>query len=251
MERVSFDSEGYKLIGDLHLPPGKNAPCIVSCHGLASSKDSEKWLTFACRAEDEGYAAFRFNFRGCGWGNDWSEGDSEDTTLSNRIKDYKAALDFLENTGKVDFSRLGVIGSSLGGCTIIAANDPRPKAYVALATPYRFGRPTPEMLKSFQERGYYENPRVEEPRFARIRKDLYDDFEQYDMGEAIKRVKYPLLIIHGSKDLIPASDAYALYEKANEPKKLEIIEGGSHRFVDTGHLGRVIELSIGWFKEYL
>ncbi len=107
------------------------------------------------------------------------------------------------------------------------------------------------MLKSFQEKGYYENPGAEEPRVSRIRKDLYDDFKQYDVGEAIKRIKYPLLIIHGSKDLIPVDDAYALYEKANEPKRLEIIEGGSHRFVDTGHLGRVTELSIGWFKKYL
>ena len=251
MEKVTFYSEKHKLIGELHLPTGKNAPCIVSCHGLASSKDSEKWLTFACRAEDEGYAVFRFNFRSCGWGDEWSEGNSEDTTLSNRIKDYKAALDFLENTGKVDLSRLGVIGSSLGGCTIIAANDHRPKVYVTLATPYRFPQPTHEMLKSFKEKGYYENPEVEEPRMSRIKQGLYDDFKRYDMGVAIKGIKSPILIIHGSKDLIPVSDAYALYEKANRPKRIEIIQGGSHRFVDTGHLGRVTELAIRWFKKYL
>ena len=71
------------------------------------------------------------------------------------------------------------------------------------------------------------------------------------MGEAVKKIKHPLLIIHGSKDAIPVSDARRLYENANEPKRLEIIEGGSHIFVDTGHLGKVIDLSIGWIKEYL
>lgn len=251
MEKVSFYSEGYKLIGNLHLPPHKDSPCIVSCHGLASSKDSEKWLTFTCIAEDAGYAAFRFNFRGCGWGDEWSEGNAEDTTLSNRINDYKAALNFLEKTGKVDFSRLGVIGSSLGSCTIIAADDPRPRTYVAMATPYRIGEPTSEVLKSFKEKGYYENPEVEEPRMSRIKRDLYDDFKRYDMGEAINKIRYPILIIHGSKDQISVSDARILYEKANQPKRLEIIEGGSHQFVDTGHLGIITELAIEWFKEYL
>lgn len=248
-ERVEFRSEGYRLIGNLHCPY-ENAPCVLLCHGIASSKDSEKWLTFACNLEDEGYAALRFNFRGCGWGDEWSEGDFQDTTLTSRIKDYKAALDFLMSTGRVDTNRLGVIGSSFGGCTIIAANDPRPKSYVALATPYRFGA-TPVMLKSFQEKGYYENPGAKEPRMSRIKETLYDDFEQYDMADAVKKIKHPLLIIHGSKDAIPLGDARRLYENANEPKRLEIIEGGSHIFVDTGHLGKVIDLSIGWFKKYL
>ncbi|MFC1864661.1 alpha/beta hydrolase [Chloroflexota bacterium] len=248
-ERVEFRSEGYKLIGNLNCPYEK-APCVLLCHGIASSKDSEKWLTFAHNLEDEGYAALRFNFRGCGWGDEWSEGDFQDTTLTNRVKDYKAALDFLVSTGKVDASRLGVIGSSFGGLTIIAANDPRPKTYVALATPYKLGT-SPVMLESFREKGYYEYPGAEEPRMSRIKETLYDDLESYDMAEAIKKIKHPLLIIHGSKDAIPVSDARILYENANEPKKLEVIEGGSHIFVDTGHLGKVIDLSIGWFKRHL
>jgi dipeptidyl aminopeptidase/acylaminoacyl peptidase len=248
-ERVEFRSEGYKLIGNLHCP-FENAPCVLLCHGLASNKDSEKWLTSACNLEDEGFAALRFNFRGCGWGGEWSEGDFQDTTLTARIKDYKAALDFLVGTGRVDTSRLGVIGSSLGGCTIIAANDPRPRTYAALATPYEFVT-TPVVLKSLQEKGYYENLKAGEPRTSRIKKTLYDDLKLYDMGEAVRKIRHPLLIIHGSEDAIPVSDARRLYENANEPKRLEIIEGGSHTFVDTGHLGKVIDLSIEWFKKYL
>ncbi len=246
---VAFWSEGYKLIGNLH-SPNEDAPGILLCHGISSSKDSEKWTTFARHLEDEGYASLRFNFRGCGWGDEWSEGDFQDTTLTSRVKDYKAALDFLGSTGKVNVNRLGVIGSSFGGCTIIAAHDPRPKAYVALSTPYRLGT-NPEMLKNFQEKGYYENPGADDPRMSRVNKTLFDDLKLYDMGEAVRRIEHPLLIIHGSKDKIPVSDARRLYENASEPKRLEVIEGGSHSFVDTGHLGKVISLSIGWLKKYL
>jgi len=250
MLNIEFYSDGYRLIGNLHLPTQRNAPCVVLCHGLASGKDSEKWLTFAHDLEHRGYAALRFNFRGCGWGNEWSEGNFEDTTLTSRIKDYRAALDFLESIDRVDINRFGVIGSSFGGCTIIAANDPRPKVYIAMATPYRFG-PTAEMLRSFRKTGYYQNPEAVQPRMSRIKKGLYEDLEQYDMGDAVKRINRPLLIIHGSRDSISVNNAKRLYENANDPKRLEIMEGGSHIFVDTGHLGKIIGLSIEWFDQYL
>jgi len=86
---------------------------------------------------------------------------------------------------------------------------------------------------------------------SRIKEDLYDDLELYDLGEAVTKIVHPLLIIHGSKDAIPVNEVRLIYENANEPKELEIIEGGSHIFVDTGHLGTVVNLSVGWFKKYL
>lgn len=248
-EAVEFSSEGYRLIGNLNRPY-ENAPGVLLCHGIASSKNSEKWLAFTSALEEAGFASLRFNFRGCGWGDEWSEGNFEDTTLTSRIADFKAALDFLKNATKVDFNRLGVIGSSFGGCTIIAASDPRPKAYVAMATPYQWVA-SPEMQMSFIEKGYYQNPSATEPRMSRIKEDLFRDLALYDMGEAVKKIKRPLLIIHGSRDTIPLSDARRLYEPASEPKRLEIIEGGSHTFVDTGHLGKVLGLSIDWLKKYL
>ena len=248
-ETVEFNSEGYRLIGNLNCP-GDNTPCVIFCHGIVSSKDSEKWLAFASALEGAGFASLRFNFRGCGWGDEWSEGIFEDTTLTSRITDFKAALDFLKNATKVDANRTGVIGSSFGGCTIIAANDSRPKAYVAMATPYQWVA-SPEMQRGFADKGYYQNPGVTEPRMSRIKEDLFSDLASYNMGDAVKKIRQPLLIIHGSRDTIPVSDARKLYEQANEPKRLEIIEGGSHTFVDTGHLDKIIELSVDWLKRHL
>lgn len=248
-EQVEFHSDRCGLVGNLQYPhPG--APCVVLCHGLVSSKDSEKWQTFARRLGEEGLASLRFNFRGCGWGDEWSDGSFEDTTLSGRMEDYRAALDFLVGTGKVNIEAIGAVGSSFGGCAIIAAADPRPKACVVMATPYKM-RPSPEMLKSFQERGYYQNPRAPQPEMSRIKKSLYNDLEHYDLSESIKKVKAPILIVHGDKDSIPVNVAYLLYQNANEPKKLEIVPGGSHTFVDSSHLDTVIQLSIDWFKQYL
>ena len=227
----TFHSENQKLCGNLHLPY-QNAACVITLHGLESSKDSGKWPTIAARLTDEGYACLRFNFRGCGRGSEKSEGEFEDVRLTGRIRDYKAALQFLQGTDKVDMSRLGVIGSSFGGMVAVAAQDKRIKAMVCLSTPYYL-------------------PHISRGAGRRLKKGFYNDLRNYELLEAV-RTAPPILILHGSSDeVVPPTHAQKLYEAAREPKRLEIIEGADHVFSQREHLKKVIDLSLEWFKKYL
>ena len=61
-----------------------------------------------------------------------------------------------------------------------------------------------------------------------------------------------MLIIHSNEDeTVPVESAHELYANAEEPKRLEIIEGASHSFDNAEHLERVIDLSMEWFQRYL
>lgn len=232
-KRVVFYSQGQRIFGNLHLPY-EGAPCILMSHGLEGSKDGSKWRFLSPRFYDEGFASLRFNYRGCG-GVERSEGESEDTTLTGRIKDYKAALDYLE-TAKVDLKRLGVIGSSFGGMVALAAEDKRVKAIIIMATPSRFPLP--------RSKGLFFAPKV--------KGDFYQDLQAYDLCQSIKRASCPILIIQGEHDeLVPMESTYELYENANEPKRLEILEGAEHRLNNPKHLERIATLSLEWFKRYL
>ena len=52
---------------------------------------------------------------------------------------------------------------------------------------------------------------------------------RFDSAEKLKRVKVPVLISHGDPDpVIPLDEGRALYEAANEPKKLLIFAGAGH-----------------------
>lgn len=54
-------------------------------------------------------------------------------------------------------------------------------------------------------------------------------FKEASPLKQISKCKLPILIIHGDADnFVPCKFAYALYEKANEPKELLIIEGAGH-----------------------
>ena len=245
LKEVSFYSEGQRIMGNLHLPY-ESAPCILTSHGFESSKDGGKWLALSPRFYDGGFASLRFSYRGCGKGEGKSDGEFEDTTLSGRIRDYKAALDYLETT-RVDMSRLGVIGSSFGGMIALAARDERIKAMVILATPSGFPPPIEKELRGLEQKGYF---KLESGR--RLKAKFLEDVKGYHIIGDIKRIRCPILIVHGSQDeVVPVENAYGLYESANEPKRLEIIEGGNHGFDSPEHVERIASLSVDWFKRYL
>ncbi len=53
--------------------------------------------------------------------------------------------------------------------------------------------------------------------------------QRFDAGAYIERVKAPLLVVHGSEDrLIQPTLGRALYERAREPKRFVLVEGGTH-----------------------
>ncbi len=243
MESVTFYSEDQRIFGNLHLPYEK-APCIITLHGLESSKDSGKWPTIASRLYCEGFACLRFNFRGCGEGLEKSEGEFEHASLTGRIKDYRSALQFLQDTGKVDMRRLGVIGSSFGGMVAVAAQDKRIKAMITLSTPHRIPRFDRPQIP--EEVNY-----VEPPSGRGFKKGFYEDLWRYDVLKAIRSAP-PILILHSSSDeVVPLEHSQKLYEAAAEPKRLEIIEGADHIFSKREHLNKVIDLSLEWFRKFL
>ncbi|MEM2816626.1 MAG: alpha/beta fold hydrolase [Candidatus Bathyarchaeia archaeon] len=239
VERVIFYSEGFRLVGNLH-KPHKRAPCIIGLHGLESDKDGGKWPVMAeafCKA---GFAFLRFNFRGCGHDSEKSEGNFEDTCLTTRIADYRAAVKFLAENGGIDLDRIGAVGSSFGGMIAIAAQEKTVKALTTLAAPYT-------MPAISRVNGEY----LILPSGNRLKKSFYEDLSRYDLLEVISRAP-PILIIHGSHDqIVPVEHALRLYEHTPALKKLEIVAGADHVFSKQEHLNRVINLSVEWFKKCL
>ncbi len=212
-------------------------------HGLEGYKDSEKWQSIASGLSKEGYACLRFNFKGCGEGEERSEGNFEDVTLTARIKDYEAAVDFLYNLGKVNVSRLGAVGSSFGGMVAIAATHVKMKAIAVMGTPYKLPRYDRPIIPR-KEGEYYVLPSG-----RRFKEKFYEDVKKYDLLQAVKRAP-PILILHGGFDeVVPLEHAYKLYEAASEPKRIEIIEEADHVF--SRGLDKAIELILEWFKKYL
>ena len=225
-KNVRFGEHG--LAGVFHSPREKASTCVITCHGLYSSKDSEKYIDIARRFCGEGLAVLRFDFRGCGE----SVGLFEDTSVTGRMEDLEDALDLVQEQG---YESVGVMGSSLGGTVAVltAAKDKRVKALVTWATPCRLD----ELFRGEVIRGL---------------EKLRQDVSKHNVAKAVKEVHCPILIIHGSLDKqVPLFHAEGLYENANEPKNIQIIESADHRITNPIHRRRAVELTLDWFKKYL
>lgn len=231
--RFEVKSGGSKIRGILTLPeaPGSH-PCVILSHGLISSKESSKYLLLSAVLARHNIASCRFDFQGCGE----SEGSIEETTLTGRIGDLEAVCDWVGAHPSVDAQRCGLLGSSFGGSTSLvkAARDTRIRCLALWATPYRIG--------SKQE------PSDEGIDFKDA---LYEDFATYDLLAEAQKVSRAL-VIHGKADeTVPSSEGEAIFRNLQEPKRLELIEGGDHTFSDPDHRERAITLSLEWVWRFL
>jgi len=233
IETVSFQSEGQKIAGILHLPGTKNFPCVIASHGLLSSKNSEKYIALGERLSREGIAMLRFDFRGIGE----SEGSIENDTVSRRILDLGSAIDFVKSNPDLG-NRIGLLGSSLGGyiSLIKASMDKEIRAVVIWATPFHLD----DLGTKKQEEEY---PLPGEA--------FFKDLPKHRLLPLLPKVSN-CLVIHGEGDeLVPADQAWEIFHSLAASKEIHIIEGADHRLTAPTHRQRAMELTTEWFKKYL
>ncbi|MGW3344479.1 alpha/beta hydrolase family protein [Nonomuraea rubra] len=216
--RIEVDFEGAMLAGVLRLPPGPGPhPAVLMLSGLDSAKEEHRVVeqlflerglaTFAVDGPGQGEAEYDLPIRA-----DWSGPG-------------KALLDALAAEPRIDGSRLGVWGVSLGGYyapRVAAAEGDRVKACVALAGPYDFGdcwSCLPELTReAFRVRAGA--PTQEEAR--RLAYTL-------TLEGTASAITAPLLVVFGRKDrLIPWRQAERLAAATGGDSELLMLEEGNH-----------------------
>ncbi|MDY6778430.1 MAG: prolyl oligopeptidase family serine peptidase, partial [Candidatus Nanohaloarchaea archaeon] len=81
---------------------------------------------------------------------------------------------------------------------------------------------------------------------------FYADLQQYDAREAVENVMVPVRFIHGTEDdIVPLKNAEQLYERSNEPRDLQRVEGADHLFSSSEHQHRMVNGVVDWMEEHL
>jgi dienelactone hydrolase len=232
-EAFSTHSAGYEIKGVIHWPRQSRAPCVICSHGLFSGKDSPKFIAMTEHLAQEGFAAIRYDHRGCGE----SRGRIEDTTVSGRLADLAAVYDFARLQPRVD-GNIGLMGSSMGGyiSLLTAAGNPALKPVVIWATPY-------QLTRKSKDTG--ENP------YSPLDSGFFEDLAHYHLRDVLNRVSH-CLVVHGQNDeLVPVWHATKIHELLAQPKALEIFAAADHRFSDPHLRDEAIRCSAEFFKRYL
>lgn len=252
-ERVSIRNElGERLIGLVDYPKERKGkyPVIVLAHGFGGIKSEHGMFTDLARIlTGIGFLTVRFDFSGCGE----SEGDYSKTSLTKLVDEFRIIWKYAKARPDVDKTRMGTIGMSFGTDVVIMSRPTDARCYALLgsvAFPF-------EALQNLFGKGY--NPEGVSVRISghtgkekKVRPEFWKDLRKYDIIKSMKRIRRPVLIIHGTKDeSIPLKHPKALYAAANRPKKFVIINGADHSFFGHPQREKMVRAVTAWFRKYL
>ncbi len=242
-EDITFKTSDNIQIKAWFIPSEKSDKTIVICHGYPFDKANV--LSFAGFLHPHFNLLF-FDFRYFG------ESQGKYTTVGYKEqKDLIAAVKYLETRKDIDKNKIGALGFSLGGATILmGADKTNIKAIVADSSYATLDNMLKESYKIFP--GFVKFPFVATTRL--LSKLLINtDISKVSPMESIKKLKTPILIIHGEKDSeIPVENAHQLYQNSNKDStELWIMPKTDH---GQGHVMYTQEYEnkiIKFFDEYL
>ena len=246
---ISFEVEGFKLVGQVYIPEQQPSPAVCLCHGVprggVSDPSDRGYPALAERLCRAGFVTLIFNFRGTG-----DSGGNFD--ILGWTRDLEIVLDYLYNMGEADRGMISVMGFS-GGAAVsvyVVAKDHRVSSLITCACPTKFrfaadAERAKSAIEHFRNIGI-----IRDEAFPPSVEGWLDGFEQVSPLNWIENISpRPLLIIHGAEDeVVDLSSAWALYERAGQPKELLVIEGAGHRLrVEE----RAIDGALNWLRAQL
>jgi hypothetical protein len=195
----AWAEDGLALEGWWH-PASAGKPSFLYFQGNAGhiGMRAEK----AAMLVEQGFGVLLAGYRGYG-------GNPGHPTEAGLALDAKAWVRSISDLG-VASEDLVLYGESLGSGVVARLALGVPARAVVLEAPYT-------AVSDIAAARYW---------FLPVRALVLDKF---DTRSIIGDVTSPVLIVHGSEDrLIPLSHGEAVFAKAREPKRLEVIEGGGH-----------------------
>ncbi|MBI4588091.1 MAG: alpha/beta fold hydrolase [Candidatus Rokubacteria bacterium] len=230
VHRISVADQKLSLV--LHLPARSPAACVIACHGLGASKDSEKYLLLGREFPKAGLALCRFDFRGCGE----SDGSYAESTVASRIVDLQAILDWLTRHPQLT-GRFGLLGSSMGGFVALhVAARRRPAMPVVTWN-------APATLRGLQ--------RSTSEDVAGLDGAFFEELATGAFAETPAGVAFSLTLQAERDEVVPPSHGRILFDRAAEPKELHVLKGADHRLTDMAHRREAIALSLRWLAGHL
>ena len=282
---VEWNSGEDTIVGQLYLPDGAGPFAgVVLCHGFAGVKEL-LLPAYAQRFACAGLAALTFDYRGFGG----SQGERGRIVPERQIDDIQSAVGFLSGQPEIAADRLALWGTSLGGANAVvaASRDPRIKCLTVQLTFANGERvvtgnmsdqekekflgtlkrlqdrrtktgketmvPLDNVLTDPQSTAFYErfadHPALDiEVPLLTIAETL-----KFKPEELLSDLKVPLLVIGAGKDSVnPPQESVLLYQAANEPKSLMMLDEATHyELYEGAYLETVSSRQIDWFTQYL
>lgn len=215
--------------------PRNDAPVMICCHGLMSSKESSKIQLLMAALEKQGIGSLAFDFFAHGE----SGGDFEDLTLTKGIQNVKDVVAFAK---KKTSGKILLYGSSFGGAAAYYASIDVPMVLVCPAIYYyeKELAKGKEYIEKWKKQGFITRKNWEGKEF----KQGFQFFEDLQQYHGNKHITSPVLFLHGdADDIVPVQDSVKA-AKTLRNTQLMVFPNANHNFSDTGDRDALIQATI-------
>jgi dipeptidyl aminopeptidase/acylaminoacyl peptidase len=208
-EEVHIPSGSGTDLGDLYCwwIPAENAdaPTMLYLHGNENNIGAARDLDIAARLHGMGYGVLTAEYRGYG------KSTGGEPSESKMYEDAESVWLYLIKQRTIDPKRTFIYGHSLGGAIAINLGLHHPNAAGVIA-----------------ESSFTSMVDMAERQYAYLPVDLLLN-QRFDSMGKLGKMKVPVLFIHGTWDRrVPYQMSQRLFESAQQPKSLKLIEGGDH-----------------------
>ena len=248
-EDVEFASrDGDVNLSGWHIHGQSSGPTLIFVHGIGSVRSGDNATDLAARLVDHGFDVLMFDLRAHG-----SSGGEKISGGYHERHDVLGALDFLVAQG-ISQDSIGVLGFSMGAGTSVLALAEEP-AIRALVVDSSYANASE--LISHETARKTVIPEWIAPIFVPGAKVVANLLFGIDLGalvpeDAIARLDYPVLIIHGTADSrIPVEHGVRLHGASHSGSRLWLVPGVDHVDAFATHPEEYVERVASYLKSRL
>jgi len=246
---VVYPEHGRPFTADAtYMPDSKPKPVVLFTHGFKGFKDWGHFNLLARYFAELGFVFVKFNFSYNGTTVE-DHSDMHDleafgnNNFSLELDDLQALIELLHDSNapiqaqELDLKRIYLIGHSRGGGAVIlkAAEEERVRAVATWSAVSDYDqRWTEAQMAQWQQDGvqYVLNGRTGQqmPLYYQLAEDYFKNRHRLDIPQVIKKMRQPLLILHGEQDeTLPVQMAYDL-KKWKPDAELHLLPETNHSF---------------------
>lgn len=252
--KVRYEStDGFTISAYLYAPPGAESgtetyPGVLWIHGGPTGQFRDSFQQHVQYFVQRGYAVLLPNIRGSsGYGRAFEDANNQCWGRCD-LDDVRAGVEFLGSLGYVDLNRVGITGTSYGGCMSMAAVAFAPGLFQAAIPLSGYGD-----WFHFYEEQELRHVKLLDYELGSPEADA-DVYEYVSPIFSIDEVETPVFLAHG-EGLFPGSLASANYaaelERHYKPFRYETYPNETYYVYGRENRARLLQDMLGFFEQYL
>ena len=249
MQKLTVKNPCKEKLTGIFYPVNNSKKLIIFCHGRLVNKDNSFYVELCEQLFESGFNVCRFDFSG----NGESEGDFLECTITKDVEDIKSVADFFK---KKKFKIFCIIGHSQGAVEALLHQSKYNSAECVVDISGLIDQRDKTIRK-------YSNAQINEinrkgftvikygGRKWKISKEYFYDRAGYgDIRNKIKKIKVPILALHGAEDEdINYSNGLKIQKILKKKDKFVSVEGAGHFYVNPKHRKILINSVLDWLEK--